>query len=175
MCGGCLESLGSCPAVCPLGVLLCVCGVLGHLAPVHWCAWPWCPIPLLSLVLVRARCPGPGGACSPACALCAVCVCRWWLCLSSSPPDFFLFSCLLVSFFFSEKKDKTIFFKFFTKKGARVHCRHKHGQLVQWCNSVVLSGVCRRCFGGCAQRVRLAPPDVHGYGSGWVWLGASLL
>ena len=32
------------------------------------------------------------------------------------------------------------------------------------------------CFGGGrAPRVRLARPDVHGYGSGWVWLGASLL
>ena len=62
------------------------------------------------------------------------------------------------------------------KKGARVHCRHRHGQLVQWCNSVVFSGVCRRCFGGSrAPGVRLARPDVHGYESGWVWLGASLL
>ena len=62
------------------------------------------------------------------------------------------------------------------KKGARVHCRHRHGQLVQWCNSVVFSGVCRRCFGGGrAPGVRLARPDVHGYESGWVWLGASLL
>ena len=29
--------------------------------------------------------------------------------------------------------------------------------------------------GGRAPGVRLARPDVHGYGSGWVWLGASLL
>ena len=101
LCVGCPGSLGSCSRVCPPGVLLCVCGVLGHLAPADRCAWPLCPIPLLSLVLVRARCPGPGGAWSPACALCAVCLCRWWLCLSSSPPNsFFLFSCLLVSFFF---------------------------------------------------------------------------
>ena len=33
----------------------------------------------------------------------------------------------------------------------------------------------RCCGGGRAPGVRLAPPDVHGYGSGWVWLGVSLL
>ena len=89
-CVGCPGPLGSCSPLCPLGVLLRVCGVLGHLALVHQCAWPCCPVPLLSSVLVRVRCPGQGGACSPACALCAVCVCRWGLCLSSSPPNFFL-------------------------------------------------------------------------------------
>ena len=112
LCLGCPRSLGSCSPVCPLGVLRCVCGVPGHFAPVHRCGWPWCPIPLFSLVLVRARCLGPGGACSPACALCADCVCRWWLCLSSSPPNsfsFFVPSRLFFSFF-SEKMDKTILF-----------------------------------------------------------------
>ena len=89
LCVGCPGPLGSCSRVCPHGVLLCVCGVLGHLAPVHRCARPWCPVPLLSSLLVRVRCPGPRGACSPVCALCAVRVCRWWLCPSSSPPYFF--------------------------------------------------------------------------------------
>ena len=43
-------------------------------------------------------------------------------------------------------------------------------------NSVVSSGVCRRCCGGGrAPGVRLARPDVHGHGPGWVWLGVSLL
>ena len=98
LCVGCPEPLGSCSPLCPLGVLLCVCGVLGHLAPVHSCAWPWCPVPLSSSVLVRVRCPGPRGPCSPACALCALCVCCWWLCLSSSPPIFF--SCLVFFFLF---------------------------------------------------------------------------
>ena len=61
-------------------------------------------------------------------------------------------------------------------EGARVHCRHKHGQLVQWYNSVMFSGACSRCLGGGrASGVLLARPDVHGYGSGWVWLGASVL
>ena len=40
----------------------------------------------------------------------------------------------------------------------------------------MFSGVCRRCFGcGRAPGVRLARPDVHGYGSGRVLLVASLL
>ena len=95
-CVGCPGPLGSCSLVCPLGVLLFVCGVLGHLSPIHRCARPWCPVPLLSSVLVRVRCPGPRGACSPTCALCAMRVCRWLLCPSSSPPNFF--SCLLVFF-----------------------------------------------------------------------------
>ena len=34
----CPRPLGSCSPVCPLGVLCCVCGVLGHLAPVDQCA-----------------------------------------------------------------------------------------------------------------------------------------
>ena len=75
----CLRPLGSCSPVCPLGVLYCVCGVLGHLAPVHLCPrsvccvacavfWaPWLPftgVPARCAVL-RARCPGPLGSCSP--------------------------------------------------------------------------------------------------------------
>ena len=71
-----------------------------------------------------------------------------------------------------------VFFFSFLKmeKGARAHCRHRHGQLVQRCNTVVSSSLCRRCFGGGrAPGVLLERPDVHGYGSGWVWLVASLL
>ena len=34
----CPGPLGSCSPVCPLDALLCWCGVLGHLAPVHRCA-----------------------------------------------------------------------------------------------------------------------------------------
>ena len=151
--------LGSCSPVRSLGVLLCVRGVPGLLALVHRCARLWCFVPLLPSVHARVRCPGPRGARSPVCALCAVRVCHWWLCPSSSPPNF--------RFFFDGKKRKT---------GARVHCRHRHGQLVRRCNSVVSSGVCRRCCGGGrAPWVRLARPDVHGYGPGWVWLGVSLL
>ena len=34
----CLGPLGSCSPVCPFGVVWCMCGVLGHLAPVYRCA-----------------------------------------------------------------------------------------------------------------------------------------
>ena len=83
----CPGPLGSCSLVCPLGVLCCVYGVLGHLAPVHrcarsvpcfvcavsWATWllftgapAWC-------VVLRVRCPGPPGSCSPVCSLGALC------------------------------------------------------------------------------------------------------
>ena len=94
----CPGPLGSCSPVRSLGVLLCVRGVPGLLALVHRCARPWCLIPLLPSVHARVRCPGPRGARSPVCALCAVRVCHWWLCPSSSPPNF--------RFFLMEKKEK---------------------------------------------------------------------
>ena len=62
----CPGPLGSCSLVCPLGVLCCVCGVLGHLAPVHRCARSVC-------VVLRVRCPGPPGSCSPVCPLGVLC------------------------------------------------------------------------------------------------------
>ena len=81
---------GACPPVCPLGVLFCVCGVLGQLAPVHRCARSvccvGCAVSLASwllftgvparCVVLRVRCPGPTGSCSPVCplgVLCCVC------------------------------------------------------------------------------------------------------
>ena len=79
----CPGPLGSCSPVCPLGVLCCVCGVLGHLAPVHRCARLVCcvvcavsratwllftGVPALCVAL-RVRCPGPLGCCSPVCLL----------------------------------------------------------------------------------------------------------
>ena len=86
----CPAPLGSCSPVCPLGVLGCVCGVLGHLAPVHRCArsvrcfacavsWAtwllFTSVPALCVVL-HVRCPGPVGSCSPVCALCPLlCLC----------------------------------------------------------------------------------------------------
>ena len=94
----CPGPLGSCSPVRSLGVLLCVRGVPGLLALVHRCARPWCLVPLLPSVHARVRCLGPRGARSPVCALCAVRVCHWWLCPSSSPPNF--------RFFFMEKKEK---------------------------------------------------------------------
>ena len=79
MCARCPGPLGSCSPVCSRGLLCRVCGVLGHLAPVHWCArsvWcvaravsraPWLPctdVPAECVVL-RVWCPGPIGSCSP--------------------------------------------------------------------------------------------------------------
>ena len=74
---------GSCSPVCLLGVFCCVCGVLGHLAPVHRCAHSvccfvcavsWATWPLFTgvparCVVLRVRCPGPPGSCSPVCSL----------------------------------------------------------------------------------------------------------
>ena len=86
----CPWRLGSCSPVRPLGVLLCVFGVLGHLAPVHRCARSVCcfayavswtrwllftGVPARCVAL-RVRCPGPLGSCSPVCPrvfLCCVC------------------------------------------------------------------------------------------------------
>ena len=77
----CPGPLGTCSPVCPLGVLCCVCGVLGHLAPVHrsarsvccgpcavsWATWLLFTGALARCVALRARCPGPLGSCSPMC------------------------------------------------------------------------------------------------------------
>ena len=86
----CPAPPGSCSPVCPLGVLCCVCGVLGLLAPVHRCARSVCcvacavswasrllftAVPARCVVL-RVRCPGPPGSCSPVCPLGVLC----WVC-----------------------------------------------------------------------------------------------
>ena len=102
------------------------------------------------------------------CARSVLCACPVGGCVPPPPPPNFFFApylfCFVLAFFFE------------MEKGARAHCRHKHGQLLQRCNSVVSSGVRRRCFGGGrAPGVRLALLYVHGYWSGWVWLVASLL
>ena len=86
----CPGPLGSCPPLCPLNALPSVCGVLGHLAPVHRfvcstrcvvCAVSWAAWLLLTGVparcgVLRVRCPKPHGCCSPVCPLSALpCVC----------------------------------------------------------------------------------------------------
>ena len=86
----CPWPLVTCSPVCPIGALCCLCGVLGHLAPVHRCAhslrcvacalsWAICllfaAVPAKCLVL-RVRCPWPLGSCSLLCLLGALsCVC----------------------------------------------------------------------------------------------------
>ena len=99
----CPGPLGSCSPVRPLGAVCCVCGVLGHMGPVHWCArWVCCfacavswaswllfsgvPAPW---VVLCVRCPGPLGSCSPVCPLgwlCCVCL-SWatWLLFTGVP------------------------------------------------------------------------------------------
>ena len=89
----CPGPLGSCSQVRPLGVLCCVCGVLGLLAPVHRCArWVCC---FARCVVLRVRCPGPPGSCSPVCPLgvlfcsvcCFACAVPWasWLLFTGVP------------------------------------------------------------------------------------------
>ena len=89
-CVRCPGPLGSCSPACPRGLLCCVCGVLGHLAPVHRCARSVCCVACAvsratwllftgapaRCVALRVRCPGPLGSCSPVCllgVLCCVC------------------------------------------------------------------------------------------------------
>ena len=86
----CPRLLGSCSPLCPLSALCCVCGVLGHLAPVHrcarsvpcvacavsWASWLLFTGVLARCVVLRVRCPGRLGSCSPVRplrALCCVC------------------------------------------------------------------------------------------------------
>ena len=90
LCAWCPGPPGSCSPVCPLGVLCRLCGVLGHLAPVHRCARSVCCVACTvswasrllftgvpaRCVVLRVRCPGPPGSCSPVCPLGVLfCVC----------------------------------------------------------------------------------------------------
>ena len=86
----CPRPLGSCSPVCLLCLIFCLCGVLGHLAPVHrsarvvcsvvsavsWATWLLFTGAPAQCVVLRVRCPGPLGSCSPMCplgVLCCVC------------------------------------------------------------------------------------------------------
>ena len=85
--GWCAAPLGCCSPVCTLRVRCCVYGVLGPPAPVHRCARPACGVACTAswasrllftgvhvlCVVLRVRCPGPPGSCSPVCTLCAWC------------------------------------------------------------------------------------------------------
>ena len=87
LCVPCPWPLGSCSPVCTLGVLYCVCRVLGHLAPVHRCvrsaccvatAVSWASWLLFTGVYVRSvvlllRCPEPLGSCTPVPPLSVLC------------------------------------------------------------------------------------------------------
>ena len=99
----CPGPLGSCSPVCPRGLLCCMCGVLGHLAPVHQCARLVCCVACAvsratwllftgapaRCVALRLRCPGPLGSCSR-CArsvCCVACAASWatWLLFTGVP------------------------------------------------------------------------------------------
>ena len=81
LCLRCPGLRGSCSPVRPLGLLLCLRGVRGHLAPAHRCACSvfcfvcavsWATWLLFTGVPARravlcVRCPGPLGSCSPVC------------------------------------------------------------------------------------------------------------
>ena len=120
----CPGPVGSCSPVRPLGVLLCVCGVLGHLAPVHRCPRPVCCVACAvswatwllftgvpaRCVVVRVPCPGQIGSCSPVCPLGVLCYVSFcsprglFLCRSLAPhisPAFFALVFFLVFFLFS--------------------------------------------------------------------------
>ena len=86
LCVRCPGPPGSCSPVCPLGVLFRVCGVPGHLVPVHrcarsvccvacavsWATWLLFTVVPARCVVSRMRCPGPLGSCSPVCSLCVL-------------------------------------------------------------------------------------------------------
>ena len=87
LCVRCPGPPGSCSPVCTLCVWCCVYGVLGLLAPVYRCARSACGVVCTvswaswllftgvhaACVVLRVRCPGPPGSCSPVCTLCAWC------------------------------------------------------------------------------------------------------
>ena len=92
---------GSCSPVCPLGVLCCVCGVLGLPAPVHRCARSVCCVACAvswasqllftgvpaRCVVLGVRCPGPPGSCSPVCPLGVLCCCAGRRCGALTLPS----------------------------------------------------------------------------------------
>ena len=137
---------------CPSAALR-VCSVLGRWAPVHRCA------------VVRLRCPGPAGSCSPVCSLgvlccmcgvlghwapvhrcacCVRCTCAMGGCVPLLPPliivFFFLFFFFVFFFFFFEKKKK----KKRKKKKKKKQKREKQGRaytagtgMGSWCGGAI--------------------------------------
>ena len=61
-CVQCPGPLGSCSPVCLRGLLCCVCGVLGHLAPVHRCARSVCCVACAVSTPWSSPAPNPSGS-----------------------------------------------------------------------------------------------------------------
>ena len=83
----CRGPLGSCSAMCPLGLLCCVCGVLGQLAPVHRCARSAvCPLSVLFCVCGVLGHLAPVHRCARS-ACCFACAVSWatWLLFTGVP------------------------------------------------------------------------------------------
>ena len=116
----CPGPLGSCSPVCPRGLLCYVCGVLGHLAPVHRCAHSVCCFACAvsrasRLLFTGVRGRGVSSLCCPRCtrvcgvlalvapvhrcARCVRCACAIGGCVPLPPP-------LIFGFFLMEKKEK---------------------------------------------------------------------
>ena len=89
-CVQCPGLLGSCSPVCPRGLLCCVCGVLGHLAPIHRCARSVCCV----------ACAVSWATWLPFTGVRSVCGARVpWVVVSLSPPP-------LIFVFFKKKKNR---------------------------------------------------------------------
>ena len=74
----CLGPLGSYSPMCPLPAWCCVCGVLGHLAPVHLCVRSVCYVALRDGALGHLA-PVHRGACSVCCVTYVVSWATWLL------------------------------------------------------------------------------------------------
>ena len=137
LCVGCLGSLGPCSLVCPLGVLLCVCDVLGPQTlfvgvpgrgvPSLCCPWCLCVRGVLAQVgPVHRR------------AHCVRCACAVGGCVSLPPPLFFFFFRAFSSLFFfcSEKIDKKCFSNFLRRNGRAYTAGRSMGN---WCSGAIVS------------------------------------
>ena len=178
--------LGSCSWVRPLGVLCCVWGVLGHLAPVHRsvclmccfvCAASWA----IWLLFTGVPSRGVPSLCCPRClcvravlaqvapvhwrARCVRCACAVGGCVSLPPPLFF-FS--VPYRFFLKKQIKQFFFKKILQRRGRAYTAGR--SMGNWCSGAIVScslacvvGGLATAPGGFGSRILM----YTGMGQGW--------
>ena len=79
LCVRCPMPLGSCSPLCTLGVWCCVCGVPGHLAPVHRCARSVCGVACAASSASWLAFCGLLARCVALCVACAVSWATWLL------------------------------------------------------------------------------------------------